>query len=61
LPSTGIVVLPHVWARLHDYQQERILTFIDPERDPVGLGLPYPPVEDRHRLGRPLAGEGLGV
>jgi rod shape determining protein RodA len=33
-----IVVLPHVWARLHDYQQERILTFIDPERDPSGSG-----------------------
>jgi rod shape determining protein RodA len=33
-----IVVLPHVWASLHDYQQERILTFIDPERDPSGSG-----------------------
>ena len=33
-----IVVLPHVWERLHDYQQERILTFIDPERDPSGSG-----------------------
>jgi len=31
-------VLPHVWASLHDYQQERILTFIDPERDPSGSG-----------------------
>jgi rod shape determining protein RodA len=33
-----IVVLPHVWERLHDYQKERILTFIDPERDPLGSG-----------------------
>jgi rod shape determining protein RodA len=33
-----IVVLPNVWERLHDYQQERILTFIDPERDPSGSG-----------------------
>jgi rod shape determining protein RodA len=33
-----IAVLPHVWAKLHDYQQERILTFIDPERDPSGSG-----------------------
>jgi rod shape determining protein RodA len=33
-----IVVLPHVWERLHDYQRERILTFIDPERDPLGSG-----------------------
>jgi rod shape determining protein RodA len=33
-----IAVLPHVWERLHDYQRERILTFIDPERDPSGSG-----------------------
>ena len=33
-----IVVLPHVWERLHDYQRERILTFIDPDRDPLGSG-----------------------
>ncbi len=33
-----IVVLPHIWASLHDYQQERILTFFDPERDPSGSG-----------------------
>lgn len=33
-----IAVLPHIWERLHDYQQERILTFIDPERDPSGSG-----------------------
>lgn len=36
---TGVIAaLPHVWAKLHDYQQERILTFIDPERDPSGSG-----------------------
>jgi rod shape determining protein RodA len=33
-----IIVLPHVWERLHDYQKERVLTFIDPERDPLGSG-----------------------
>jgi rod shape determining protein RodA len=26
------------WFRLHDYQRERILTFLDPERDPLGSG-----------------------
>lgn len=26
------------WYRLHDYQRERILTFLDPERDPLGSG-----------------------
>ncbi len=35
----GIVVaLPHAWEALHDYQRERVLTFIDPERDPLGSG-----------------------
>ena len=35
----GIVVaLPHAWEKLHDYQRERVLTFIDPERDPLGSG-----------------------
>jgi rod shape determining protein RodA len=29
---------PYVWAHLHDYQRERILTFIDPTRDPLGTG-----------------------
>ena len=33
-----IVVLPHIWERLHDYQKESVLTFIDPERDPLGSG-----------------------
>lgn len=33
-----IAVLPHVWEKLHDYQKERVLTFIDPERDPLGSG-----------------------
>lgn len=30
--------VPFVWNRLHDYQQARILTFIDPEKDPLGAG-----------------------
>jgi len=33
-----IVVLPHVWEKLHDYQKERVLTLIDPDRDPLGSG-----------------------
>jgi rod shape determining protein RodA len=27
-----------VWPFLHDYQRNRILTFLDPERDPLGTG-----------------------
>jgi rod shape determining protein RodA len=33
-----IIILPHIWERLHGYQKERVLTFIDPERDPLGSG-----------------------
>ena len=33
-----IATLPHIWERLHDYQQERVLTFFDPGRDPLGSG-----------------------
>jgi rod shape determining protein RodA len=29
---------PLIWPHLHDYQQARILTFIDPSRDPLGAG-----------------------
>ena len=33
-----IAALPHIWERMHDYQQERVLTFFDPGRDPLGSG-----------------------
>lgn len=29
---------PLAWSALHDYQKDRILTFFDPERDPLGAG-----------------------
>jgi rod shape determining protein RodA len=29
---------PVIWPYLHDYQKARILTFIDPSRDPLGAG-----------------------
>lgn len=37
----GIAVLaaiPVIWERLHDYQKNRVFTFLDPERDPLGAG-----------------------
>jgi len=34
----GIALIPMAWFFLHDYQQERILTFFNPERDPLGSG-----------------------
>jgi len=30
------VALPVIWRFLHEYQKNRILTFFDPERDPLG-------------------------
>ena len=30
--------LPVIWHMMHDYQQKRILTLIDPMRDPLGAG-----------------------
>ena len=36
--AIGAVAAPLVWANLRPYQQDRILTFIDPERDPLGAG-----------------------
>lgn len=30
--------LPIIWSLLHDYQKKRVLTFLDPESDPLGAG-----------------------
>src|SRR6266849_5356638 len=38
LAAAACAAAPLVWPHLHDYQQERILTFIDPARDPLGAG-----------------------
>jgi len=34
----GLSAIPLAWQFLRDYQKERILTFLDPERDPLGAG-----------------------
>jgi len=34
----GMVSLPIVWGFMHDYQKKRVLTFLDPESDPLGSG-----------------------
>ena len=31
-------LLPVAWNFLHEYQQNRVLTFLNPERDPLGAG-----------------------
>jgi rod shape determining protein RodA len=30
--------IPVVWANLHDYQRQRVLTFLNPQEDPLGAG-----------------------
>jgi rod shape determining protein RodA len=34
----GVLTAPALWFVLRDYQQQRILTLLDPERDPLGAG-----------------------
>ena len=34
-----VVTMPALWFVLRDYQRDRILTLLDPERDPLGAGL----------------------
>ncbi|MFN6168606.1 MAG: rod shape-determining protein RodA, partial [Burkholderiales bacterium] len=34
----GAVALPFLWPLLHDYQRERVLTVLDPMKDPRGAG-----------------------
>lgn len=34
----AIAALPVLWMNLHPYQQSRVLTFLNPERDPLGQG-----------------------
>lgn len=36
--GAGIFACPFGWFFLHDYQKNRILTFLDPDRDPCGTG-----------------------
>jgi len=38
LLGSGIVCVPLVWFILKDYQKKRILTFLNPDRDPLGAG-----------------------
>ena len=34
----GAMGAPILWTFMHDYQRQRVLTFLDPERDPLGAG-----------------------
>jgi rod shape determining protein RodA len=34
--ALGSAVIPALWLFMKDYQRQRVLTFLDPERDPLG-------------------------
>lgn len=54
----GIVAAPYVWEGLRDYQKERILIFLNPERDPLGAG--YHILQSKIALGAGgMSGRGL--
>lgn len=36
--AAGVGAMPLAWPFLKDYQRDRILTFLDPSRDPLGSG-----------------------
>jgi rod shape determining protein RodA len=38
LIGSGAIMVPLIWFFLKDYQKQRILTFLDPDRDPLGAG-----------------------
>jgi rod shape determining protein RodA len=36
--ASSLVLIPTAWHFLKDYQRERLITFLDPESDPLGSG-----------------------
>ncbi len=59
LLSGTVLSLPLFWMLLHDYQKRRILTFLDPENDPLGAG--YHILQSKIALGSGgFFGKGLG-
>jgi rod shape determining protein RodA len=54
----GIGAVPVAWNFLHDYQKNRILTFLNPESDPLGTG--YHITQSKIAMGSGgLAGKGF--
>ncbi len=45
----GAGALPLLWANLHDYQRQRVFTFLNPESDPLGAG--YHIIQSKIALG----------
>jgi len=45
----AVATMPLAWHFLHNYQKNRVLTFLDPERDPLGAG--YHIIQSKIALG----------
>ncbi len=55
----GLLLAPVGWGQLKDYQKARILTVLDPERDPAGIG--YQVRQSKIAVGSgKLIGKGFG-
>ena len=57
LLSVITISVPFVWFLLHDYQRQRVLTFLNPGRDPLGTG--YHMIQSKLLFGRDAFWQGL--
>ncbi len=58
LSAIGFSIIPMVWFLLKDYQKSRILTFLNPDRDPLGAG--YHIIQSKIAIGSGmLSGKGF--
>jgi rod shape determining protein RodA len=56
--SFGTVAIPLIWIFLKGYQKQRILTFLEPDRDPLGAG--YHIIQSKIAIGSGmLSGKGF--
>lgn len=54
----SVSAVPFLWQHLRDYQKQRVLTFLEPERDPLGAG--YHIIQSKIAVGSGgLSGKGL--
>ena len=47
--GVALIAMPVIWQFLHGYQKQRVLTFLDPETDPLGAG--YHIIQSKIALG----------
>ncbi len=54
LMGSGAVMVPLIWFFLKEYQKKRILTFLDPDLDPLGAG--YHIIQSKIAIGSGMLG-----